>query len=355
MQLRLTAIFAISCVLLVSGFAQSANPGGAPGTGSSEKQPSVAVAGSGTPAPGNPSAVGMDQSVITLKDGCLPVGNLTPAKDCISDVTRAQFEKLTNALQPGMTADAKRGFASNYGKLLVYADAARALNLENNPDVLQIIQFVSNQVLAEGLKRHYAEQYSHLSDQQIQDSYHQNLSKYLEVALQRIIVPHRPGPEGKPAVNESEEKTAAEKIRQQWMAGGDPVKLQQAAFQAAGVTGPGTPDIEMGARKPGSLPVNQESVFQLKAGEVSQVYSDAAASYIYKAVTVRVIPLSEVKDSIVKTLQQQLLQEKLEEIGKSATPVLNETYFGPAAGPEMPAMGGRPAPNGAPAAGSAPK
>ena len=73
----------------------------------------------------------MDQPVITLKGGCEPIGNLAPAKDCISSVTRAQFEKLTNALQSGMPFDTKRTFANNYSKLLIYADAARALHLEN--------------------------------------------------------------------------------------------------------------------------------------------------------------------------------------------------------------------------------
>ena len=60
-----------------------------------------------------------------------------------------------------MAADSKRQFATNYGRLLVFSDAARALHLENDPNVQQIIQFVTNQVLAEGLKRHYTEQYAH--------------------------------------------------------------------------------------------------------------------------------------------------------------------------------------------------
>jgi hypothetical protein len=97
--------------------------------------------------------------------------------------------------------------------------------------------------------------------------------------------------------------------------------------------------------------VNQEGVFQLKAGEISQPYSDPAATYLYKVVSIREIPLSDVQDSIVKTLQQQQLQDKLEAIGKSATPVLNDDYFGapPSANAAAPAPGGRPAPGpGAP-------
>lgn len=320
-------VLAISCALISAAYAQQPNSG----------------------------TVGMDQPVITLKGGCQPIGNLAPTKDCLADVTRAQFEKLANALQPDMPAESKRAVAANYGKLLVFSDAARALHLENDPNVQIILKFVTEQVLAEGVKRHYAEEFAHPSDQQIQAYYDQNSSKYLEDTLQRVIVPRNTGTADKPKTTEAEEIAAAEKIRQRWIAGEDPAKLQQAAFAAAGVTGAGTPEVSLGARRPGSLPVNQETVFQLKAGEVSQVYLDTAAFYIYKVVSKRQIPLGEVQDAISKTLQQQHLQEKLEEIGKSATVVLNDEYFGPAPTGSVPAAGGRPAPGGAPQPASPPK
>ena len=233
----------------------------------------------------------MDQPVITLKGSCEAKGDLTPSKDCVSAVTRAQFEKLANALQPDMPSAAKRGLATNYARWLVYSDVARALHLENNPDVQQIIQFITDQILTEGLRRHYAEQFAHPSDQQIQDYYNQNSAKYLEATLQRIIIPNNPGTGDKPQASEAQAAAAAEKIRQRWVAGEDPVKLQQSAFAGAGVTGASTPDINMGAKRPGSLPVNHESVFQLKAGEISQAFTDPAATYIYKVVSVRQIPL----------------------------------------------------------------
>ncbi|HZM10987.1 MAG TPA: hypothetical protein VFC15_12340, partial [Candidatus Limnocylindrales bacterium] len=116
-----------------------------------------------------------------------------------------------------------------------------------------------------------------------------------------------------------------------------------------------TPEITLGARRPGSLPANQESVFQLKAGEISQTFNDTAAAYIYKVVTVRQIPLSDEKDSIVKTLQQQQVQEKLDAIGKSATPVLNDEYFGPPPTAAAPATGGRPGPSGPPQSANPPQ
>jgi hypothetical protein len=357
MQRQSLAIFVFSCVFAGSAIAQTNTPGTPlPRLHGPEKQASIAAARGDTGAPkGNPDAVAMDQAVITLKDGCRPVGNLAPSKDCVSEVTKAQFEKLTTALQPGMNWDSKRAFAGNYGRLLIYADAARALNLENSPEIQQVIQFVTDQVLAEALKRHYSDEYAHPSDQQVAEYYKQNSAKYVEANLQRIIVPHNPGTPDKPAPSDAKQTAAAEKIRQQWIAGQDPAKLQQSAYEQAGVTGTGSPDITLGNRQPGSLPLNQEAVFQLKAADVSQVFSDPAAYYIYKVISVREIPLSEVRDSIVKTLQQRQMQDKLDEIGKSATPVLNEVYFGPAPTPGGPTPGGRPAPAGAPQASNPPK
>ena len=358
MQRQMIAVLAILCVLVTAGFAQTGNPAGTPlpPMRGSEKRAATAAATGKTVAPGaNPSAVGPDQPVITLQGGCQPQGDITPAKDCVSTVTKAQFEKLASALQPDMAPDAKRGFANNYGRLLVFSDAARGLHLENDPIVQQIVTFITNQALFEVLRRHYAEQFAHPSEQQIQEYYNQNSSKYLEATLQRIIIPRNPGTGDKPDAHEAQDAAAAEKLRQRWIAGEDPVKLQQAAFEAAGVTGASTPEIDMGARRVGSLPDNQEAVFQLKAGQVSQAYSDPAAAYVYKVVSTRQIPLSEVQDSIIKTLQQKHLQEKLEAISKSATPVLNEEYFGPPPTAGALAPGVQPGPSGAGQSGNPPK
>lgn len=358
MQRQIIAVLAFSCALIPPGLAQTPPPGGPPVPrmrGPAARAAAAAAAGNAETLPPSASAVGMDQSVITLKGECEPKGDSTPSKDCVSTVTRDQFEKLAHALQPGMSIDAKRQFATNLARLLVYSDAARALHLENDESVKLIMQFVGNQVLAEGLKRHYTEEFSHVSDQQVQDYYNQNRAKYVEVTLQRIFIPTNPGTSDKPAKSDTEQIATAEKFRERWVAGEDAVKLQQAAFDAQGLTSGAAPEVDMGARRPGSLPASQEAVFQLKAGEVSQVFHDPAASFIYKAVSVREVPVSEVKDSIVKTLQQQLLQDKMEEIGKSATPVLNDDYFGipPTQASPTPSVG--PGPGGAQQSSASPK
>jgi hypothetical protein len=106
------------------------------------------------------------------------------------------------------------------------------------------------------------------------------------------------------------------------------------------------PDVNVGARRPGSLPEAHEAVFSLKAGEVSPLFSDPAAFYFYKVVSARQIPLSEVKPTISTTLQRQLYNDKIQQVQSAVTPVLNDAYFGPEAPPSVPTSiirpGGRP-------------
>ena len=338
--------FVILCALTTAAYAQSPATPLPPRHGG--QRPSGTSTGSDTVTAADPSSVALDQAVITLKGGCQPIGDLQPAKDCVGSVTREQFEKLTNAMQPDMPAETKRTFAVNYGKLLVFFDAAQALHLDNDPAMQQLIQFVTKQVIADGVKRHFADQFAHPSNEQLQAYYTENSAKYVEANLQRIIIPRKPTSDDKTSASNGADESGAEKVRQRWVAGEDPTELQKAAFEAAGVTA-GSPDVNLGNRLPGSLPANQESVFRLKAGEVSPVYSDPAAFYIYKVTSVREIPLGEVKDSIVLTLQRQQLQDKLEEIGKSAVPELNDQYFGTQAPPAVPAKPGQPTPAAQPA------
>jgi hypothetical protein len=317
-----------------------------------------------TPAPAKTttpaiSAVPMTEPVLTLKGAC-PAKNGVVPKNCVSSMTRQQFEELTGALQPAdkgpVPPDIRRRFATQYAKLLTFADAARELGLENDPKVQQIFSFARNQILAEALNQHYVEKYAHPTDQEIQAYYDQNKKKYLEATLQRIIIPMQQVTAEKPKPDPEAQKALAEKIRQRWVAGEDPTKLEKEAMDSSEVkTSP--PDVNVGARRPGSLPEAHEGVFDLKAGEISPVYSDPAALYIYKIVSLRQVPLSEVKTQISQTVQRETFSKKLEDVQKAVTPELNEAYFGPetpASAPQTVIHPGMPPHAGAPGAQPAP-
>jgi hypothetical protein len=330
-------VLALSCALSLAAYGQE------PGSNQPSAPPSVKTQTT-TPAPTadastpigyatDTAKVPMDQPVITLTGVCEPkTGTTTPPPGCVSGMTRGQFEKMIKALQqpdkPPMPAEVMRNFANQYAKLLVFADNARELGLENDPRVIEILQFAKNQILTDALNQHIVHEYAQIPDQQIEDYYKQNSKKYVEATLQRIMVP-RIVPNGeKPKPSDEEEKAYANKIRERWVAGEDPIKLQKEAMDHAGLTSP-PPDVNLGARRPGNLPEPQESVFDLKAGDVSQVFADPGSLYIFKLVSTRQVPLSDVKTSISSTLQRQMITDKIQQIQNSAKIDLNEAYFGP--------------------------
>ena len=328
-------VLALSCALSYAAYGQQ------PGSNQPPAPPAASTSNtqSSTPAPPSPatSSVPMDQAVITLKNVCQPkAGATTPPAGCVSSLTREQFEKMTKALQqpdkPPMPPDVMRNFASQYSKLLVFADAARELGLENDPRFRQILQFATNQILTDALNQHIIQEASHVSDQQIEDYYKQNPKKYVEATLLRIIVPRTAASGDKPKPSDAEEQAYADKIRERWVAGEDPVKLEKEAMEHAGLTTP-PPDVNVGGRRPGTLPEAHEPVFDLKPGEVSPVFSDPGSLYVYKLVSIRPVPLSDVKATISSTLQRQMITDKIQQIQSSATIVLNEAYFGPETAP----------------------
>src|SRR5271157_5964912 len=351
---------AITCALSCATYAQE------PAAKPQQPAPSATSAGSqsqapaATPTPMQPpsppaaatlpstSIVPMSAPVITLKGACQPAAGATaPPPGCVSSMTREEFEKLIKALTPAdrppMPVDMMRSFATQYAKLLTFSDAARAMGMENDPRVLQIMQFAKNQILTEALNARITEEYSHPTDQQIEDYYKQNSKKYVEVTLQRIIIPRNQGSAEKPKPSEADEKAYVDKIQQRWVAGEDPEKLEKEGIEHAGATVPPA-NVNVGPRRPGTLPEAHESVFDLKAGEVSPVFSDPASFYIYKVVSVRTAPLSEAKESIATTLKRQLVTDKIQQIQSSVTPVLNEAYFGPEK-PPAPGAGSLPPQN----------
>ncbi len=326
----------LSCAITCTTYGQQPSPQQTPPppapAGQNAPMPGMAA----NPAPASPAPavtnVPMTEPVITLKGACESKAGSAPPAGCVTSLTREQFEKLTNALQSPdkgpVPPEVKRRFATQYSKVLVFADAATELGLQNDPRVQEKYRLAMAQILAEQLNQHYTDEFSHPTDQQIQAYYDQNIKKYNEVTLQRIIIPANQGGPDKPKPTDAERTAYAETIRTRWVAGEDPVKLQKDVMEHNGVTTT-SPDINVGARRPGTLPQAHEAVFELKVNEISPLYSDQAAGYIYKVMSTRQVPLSEVKASISQTLQQQMFKDKIQQVQNAVTVTLNDAYFGP--------------------------
>ena len=342
MRFQAITILALSCAL---GPLAVAQPGQVPGAPLRH----APKPGTTTELPASAESVKPSDAVITL-DGACKAGAVA---GCVTSVSREQFEQMANAVKPGMTTDARRNFALQYAKVVAFSDQARALGLENDPRFKEILQFVKDQILVESLNQHYSEEYANPSDQKVEEYYNENKRRFMQADLQRIIVPSQPAASEIKKPTDEEEKAYVDKLRQQWVSGADPTTLQKEAFSRMGLNG-SVPDINLKEHTPGMLPPDQSSVFDMKPGEFSQPFADTGAGYIYKMISVKEKPLSEVKPQIVKTLHDQMMRDKIQQMSESVKPVLNEAYFGPEKKPTAPETGttgspqqGTPAPDNA--------
>src|SRR5271170_8074150 len=79
-------------------------------------------------APAPEVKVGPDDAVVTLKGFCADATLQGDA--CKTVITRAQFEKLVDALQPNMPAPLRRQLANRYAQILRMSTAAEKRDLD---------------------------------------------------------------------------------------------------------------------------------------------------------------------------------------------------------------------------------
>ena len=356
--------YAFVCLLLATlAWGQAASPPPPPA------QPSGAQAG--TPgAAGNPNAgkedqaskVAPDAPIITINGLCdhPPADKAAADPNCKTVITRAEFEKILESVQPNMPPRVRRQFAMRYSMALVMAEKAHEMGLDQGPKFEDRMKLMRIQVLSQEYNQAQQEKAGQVSDQDIADYYKNHAQDYEEANLQRIFVPRAQQPpaskiklsaaaeEKRRTDSEAIMKKEADKLHTRAVAGEDFSKLQDEAFQTAGMKTK-APSTKMADVRRSGLPPAQATVMDLKTGEISAVISDASGYYIFKVGTKEETPLDKVKEEIRGSLRSQHMQEQMQAMQQSATPSLDESYFGP----EMPPTHGMPLPP--PTGGPSPK
>jgi len=359
------------CLLLAGlAYGQTAQPA-APAAAGTKAEQSVSVVPDKAPE----IKVGPDDPVITLSGFC--ADSSLQGDACKTVITREQFEKLAETLQPKMSPAVRRQLATAYSRMLRMSSAAEKRGLDKGPSFEAKINFARMQILSQELSRTLQEDSGKVSDSEIEDYYKKNEASYEQATLARIFIPRtkQPAPASvKPAAkakekdaDDAEEKKAGEAetkkadaeaqrkageeamtkvagdLRARAVKGEDPETLQKEAFVAAGLPGnPQTTKMEKVRR--GTLPVNHRAVMDLKLGEVSEVISDPSGGhYIYKLISKETLSLEIVKPEIRNQISGQRYRDSMQ--GFQGNVDLNEAYFGPTtARPAMPPrpMGAKP-------------
>ena len=329
-------LIALVCLLLaVAGLGQS----------SSTVPPLKQRATSNTelPVPEAPS-VAADDPVITVQGLCehSGAGSATPT-DCKTVVTRADFERI---IPPNTPAPRKKQAADSYVQALVLAEKAREAGADHTPEFEKQMFLVRLQMLARAGYQDLQKQAATASDSEVEDYYKQHIADYKSITFDRLYVPKQkfsdtsavkpndPDAEKKRQAAETEMKDEADKLRARAAAGEDFKKLQQDAYDVAGLkqTAQAT---RMENQRKNQVLAADAAIFELKAGDVSQVFNDPSGFMVYKVIELKDTPVASVHDEIVQTLKAEKLKAAMDGLQSSVKTTLDESYF--ASAPAAPA------------------
>lgn len=332
------------------------------------------------PAPADTSAsVPADAAVITVEGVCpAQTTNATPAAGktaaagakssaakssgagCKTVITKAQFEKLANAIAPNTTPQQKKQLAGVLPRLIAMSAQAKKQGLDKTPQFDETVKFVKMQVLTNQLQRKIQEQAADIPAPEMEKYYKENPQMFEQYNIDRVFVPRtkqieseakeaddddKAGDEQKKAKESADKAKAdeaeqamtklAEDLRTRAAAGEDMGKLQKEAFDAAGMKIE-SPTVNLPSVRRTGLPAGHAAVFDLKPGEVSQVISDTGGHYIYKMNSKSEMSFDQSKNEIHSKMQNDRMREKMEKLNNSFKVDTNEAYFGPGGASPMP-------------------
>jgi parvulin-like peptidyl-prolyl cis-trans isomerase-like protein len=333
-----TILNAVVCLLLLAGVAASQTTAPTPTLKPRPADPNELVPN---------TVVSSDTPVITVKGLCPRTGNgnATPA-DCDTVITRAEFEKIVAAVQPNMPLAARKQFATRYVTVLLLADKAHELGLDKGPQFDEQMYLTRLQLLAREAGEAMQKNAANVSDSAVSDYYQQHMDEYKTLSFDRIFVPRQkqvetagqkpdnPEAQKKQQASEAAMKAEADKLRARAAAGEDFAKLQQEAYEFAGSKAKPGP-VKMENQRKNNIPPTDSSIFNLKKGDVSEVYSDPSGYRIYKIEETTTLPLASVHEEIAHAVQGQNLKSSFEALQNSAKATYDDRYFVTPAPPSL--------------------
>lgn len=309
--------------------------------------------------PSTPGAsVRESDAVITIRGVCDKTSGAANS-DCSTVVTREQWEKLINAIQPNMPKQAQKQLASRYVQAVVLATKAHEMGLDKGPAFDEQMYLSRLQLLARMAGEQLQKDAGKVSDEEVENYYKQHSGEFKTITYEKIFVPKQkqgttpasatgPDAEKKRQAAEAEMKAEAEKLRTRAASGENFTKLQQEAYDFAGMKLTASNTRVDKVRK-SSLLAGDVSIFDLKKGEVSSVITDPQGFMIYKVEDFQDQPLTEVKEEVSRAAQQEKLKSAFADMQKSATEntTYDDAYFAVPAPPTLkkPGESSAPAPS----------
>lgn len=338
------------CLLIASfAYAQAAPP-------SAVALPTTEEEAAGKPAENPPDPMVKPDDVVITIDYFCPDGP-RPDGACQTMVTRAQFEKLTDALQPDMPTPLRLKVAYAYAKNIRMAAAAEKRGLDKTPAFEEEMRYARMQLLSQDLSRALEQDANNISDADFEDYYKKNELSFEVATMARIYVPRdkrtahsqeekestlagaqpaagtradEKASAAGPAQRKADQYTLAKlavDLRARALNGEDPDKLQIEAFAAAGSEGMNANTKMLNVRRE-TLPPTHAWVMKLKPGAVSEVVNDPdGGHFIYKMMDKKTLTLEQAKGEMREQISKQRYHDSVKGFLGDAT--YSDAYFNP--------------------------
>lgn len=343
----------VSMLLVTLALANLAFPQAASAPLQTHQQEAGGVPGDLHAAPAATSHLPANTPVITMSGVCdaSKAPGSASKSECKTVITRAQFEKLVNTLQPNMTPQVRKQLANEYPQILYMSQEARKRGLDKTPHYSELLKFTQMELLKIELDHANEQAAGKISDADIKDYYDKNGDRFDEASLQRVLIPRIsqtdiPKSGSTPAQVDSARKESeaamaklADSLHTRAAAGEDFDKLQEEAYEAAGVKSAPPPTTNPKVRR-SNIPTSQASIFELKAGELSPLLNEPTGYYFYRLVSKTTTSLADAKEEIRGILSAQRLQTIRDNAQGAVSYELNQEYFGTDAPPTQGMKGG---------------
>ena len=285
------------------------------------------------------SAVKDTEPVITIRGLCAEgAGSKSqPGNSCSKQITRKEFERLMNALNPGGQAVAPNGrqnLAQAYVEALAFEDAARKAGTEDTEEFREVMFWVRLRTIADLYRRNLQEKYRSPEPEEVDSYYQEHIGSFERVHLLRILVPRENFSGGDKSEFDKKALAAAQAARTRAVNGEAPEQIQKDVYAGLGLAQP--PATDLGSyQRADFMEKEAADVFSLQPGEVSPLETEIKSYVIYKVASKETLKEDQVKAEIIHEISQQKYRDALKAVMDSAPADFNEQYFGRMA-PKLP-------------------